>query len=120
MQTPKEQIVALCNKYDQLIADNNITTAKQLSQLTYTLREAGEDIPYLAVGTTNVNYTPKPTSKQKNWKWFNGQDFGEWFIGCWVHVLPNGLRIEAYQMGAKLAAGSRRIRIPLYDKTYTF
>lgn len=120
MQDQKYQAVSLANKYTELAQTHNIKTAKDLSRLTYKLREAGEDILYLAVGTTGINYFPQAISKQKHWKWINNQDIGEGFIGFYVHVLPNGYRIEVYQLGQKTTIGVARERISLFDKTFIF
>lgn len=62
----------LVEQYVYIGREAGIKTAKELSKLTYTLRESGLDIPYLAVGTKNAeeeSYFPAPTARQKNWKW---------------------------------------------------
>lgn len=109
----------LANKYVLIAKQYNATTAKQLSALTYKLREAGNDIPYLAVATTNINYTPSPTAKQKTWKWLKEQEFGEGFIGFWVHVLPAGYRIEVYVLASKQDDQPRERNI-IFDQTFNF
>lgn len=122
----KSEIIKLAKRYAQIAMEHDCRTGKQLSQTTFKLREAGENIPYLAVGTTNTNWYPAPKKNQKLWAFWLDPDNDflkkvsteEGWYNMYVNAVDGGFEIEAYN--SKHKEDRTVIRTVLVKYTFQF
>lgn len=100
----RQLILNLAKRYAAIAMEFDCKTGKELSKKTYELREAGEDLPYLGVVTTNTTWTPTPKKSQKLWGlWLDHNvDFHkemhstEGWYNLYVDTVENGFKIQVY------------------------